>query len=98
MRAINITLTFNGQTEAAFSFYRSVFGGEYLHLQRMNEIPGAGPMPPEEGNKILHVAFPVGPAILMGMDIPASMPDRYCRYQFHGYGRYRKRSGNKTVF
>jgi len=70
MKAINITLVFDGQTEAAFNFYKSVFGGEFSNLQRMKDIPGAPPMPAEESEKILHMAFPIGGAILMGMDAP----------------------------
>jgi len=70
MKAINITLVYDGQTEEAFNFYRSVFGGEFLHVQRMKEIPNAPPMPESEGDKILHMAFPIGSSILMGMDAP----------------------------
>ena len=33
MKAINITLIFDGQTEEAFNFYKSIFGGEFEHLQ-----------------------------------------------------------------
>jgi len=70
MKAINITIMFDGQTEAAFTFYKSIFGGEFDNLQRMKDMPGAPPMPPEEAEKILHVAYPVGNSMLMGMDVP----------------------------
>ena len=69
MKAINITLAFDGETEAAFNFYKSVFGGEFEHLQRMKEIPG-NPLPAEEGEKILHLRYPIGSAVLLGMDVP----------------------------
>jgi PhnB protein len=39
MKAINVTLVFDGETEAAFNFYKSVFGGEFSNLQRMKDIP-----------------------------------------------------------
>jgi len=71
MKAINVTLVYNGQTEAAFNFYKSVFGGESSNVQRMKDIPGAPPMSAEESEKILHMSFPIGSAILMGMDMPA---------------------------
>lgn len=71
MKAVNITLIFNGQAEAALSFYKSIFGGEYINFQRMKEMPGAPPMSAEEGEKILHAALPVGNSVLMGMDMPA---------------------------
>jgi len=72
----NITLAFNGNTEAAFNFYKSVFGGEFIHVQRMSDIPH----PPqdtsaEEANKILHIALPIGSSsVLNGMDVPGSRP------------------------
>jgi PhnB protein len=74
MKAINITLIFNGQTEAAFNFYKSAFGGEFTHLQRMKDIPGDHPLSAEEGEKILHVALPIDGALLLGMDIPHNRP------------------------
>ena|ERR1700743_491279 len=70
MKAINITLLFDGQTEAAFTFYKSIFGGEYSNFQRLKDMPGAPPMSAEEGEKILHMALPVGNSVLMGMDPP----------------------------
>ena len=76
MKTTSITLALNGNTEEVFNFYRSVFGGEFLHLQRMSDIPGdhSQQMAPGEANKILHVALPIGGAVLSGMDIPAKMP------------------------
>ncbi len=70
MKATNITLIFNGKTEAAFNFYKSVFGGEFSNFQRLKDMPGAPPMSDDESNKILHVALPVGGSVLMGMDMP----------------------------
>jgi PhnB protein len=71
MKAINITILFDGQAEAAFNFYKSVFGGEFSNVQRMKDMPDAPPMPADEREKILHMAFPIGSAVLMGMDMPA---------------------------
>jgi len=70
MKAIDITIIFNGQTEAAFNFYKSVFGGEFRNFQRMKDIPNAPAIPAEEAEKVLHVAFPIGNSVLMGMDAP----------------------------
>lgn len=70
MKAINITIIFNGKTEAALNFYKSVFGGDFINFQRMKEMPGAPPMSAEEGEKILHAALPVGNSVLMAMDMP----------------------------
>jgi PhnB protein len=74
MKAVNITLTFNGQAEVAFNFYKSVFGGEFIHLQRLKEMPTPHPLSDEEGEKVLHVALPVGGQVLAGMDVPSGLP------------------------
>jgi PhnB protein len=74
MKAINITLLFNGNAEAAFNFYKSVFGGEFSNVQRMKDLPGPTPITGEAGEKILHMALPIGSAILMGMDCPSHIP------------------------
>jgi PhnB protein len=70
MKAINITLIFDGQTEAAFNFYKSVFGGEFDHVQRMKDLPDMHGIHESEKEKILHIALPAGDSILMGMDAP----------------------------
>ena len=72
---INPYLNFNGDTEAAFNFYKSVFGGEFTALQRFKEMPSSEqPMPESEGELIMHVALPIGEgAVLMGSDISESM-------------------------
>ncbi len=70
MKAINITLLFDGKTEAAFNFYKTVFDTEYSNIQRMKDMPDAPPMSAEEAEKILHAALPIGSAVLMGMDMP----------------------------
>ena len=69
MKAVNITLLFDGNAEAALNFYKSVFGGEFENFQRMTDIPG-NPMPAEEANKVLHATLPIGNSRLMAMDCP----------------------------
>jgi len=75
MKAANITLAFNGNAEEAFNFYKSVFGGEFIHVQRMSDIPHP-PQETAEGdrNKILHMALPVGHSVIAGMDVPSGRP------------------------
>jgi PhnB protein len=72
MKTINIYLTFNGNCEDAFEFYRSVIGGEFTTKSRFNEMPpmeGAPPMPAEEGNRLMHVSLPISTeTVLMGSD------------------------------
>ncbi|HWF43558.1 MAG TPA: VOC family protein [Candidatus Kapabacteria bacterium] len=65
------SLTFNGNAEEAFNFYKSVFGGEFSSLMRWKDMPGSK-IPPEDSNKIMHVALPVGKSgvVIMGADMP----------------------------
>ena len=74
MKAVNPYLNFNGTTEQAFNFYKSVFGGEFVTLQRFKDTPEAGKMPPEAADKLMHVALPIGNGnVLMGTDALESM-------------------------
>ncbi len=69
MATINPYLTFNGNTEEIFNFYRSVFGGEFTDLTRFKEMYTEDDLSPGEGQKIMHVALPIGgDSILMGSD------------------------------
>ena len=71
---INPYLNFNGNTEEAFNFYKSVFGGEFITVMRYSETPEAGKVPDAEKNKIMHIALPIGEGnILMGTDCLESM-------------------------
>lgn len=72
MVTINPYLTFNGNCEAAFTFYKSVFGGEFPYIGRYKDMPpseGCDPLSAEEGEKIMHVSLPISAeTILMGSD------------------------------
>ena len=69
MATINPYLNFLGNTEEAFNFYKSVFGGEFIMLQRFKDTPEAGNLSAEDGEKIMHVALPIGNGnIIMGTD------------------------------
>ena len=67
MATINAYLNFRGNTEEAFNFYKSVFGGEFTILQRFKDVPDSG-MPPEDQDKLMHVSLPIGGNVLMGTD------------------------------
>jgi len=74
MTTINPYLNFKGNTEEAFNFYKSVFGGEFITLQRFKDMPEAGRVPADELDKIMHVSLPIGQGnILMGTDSLESM-------------------------
>jgi PhnB protein len=72
MATLSTYLTFNGNTEEAFNFYKSVFGGEFTEMHRFNMMPPQEGMPAiseEDGNKIMHVSLPIGKdSILFGSD------------------------------
>jgi PhnB protein len=59
MSTINPCLKFNGNTDKAFSFYKSVFGGEFSALMYVKDMPEAHTLPPNEQNKIIHIALPI---------------------------------------
>ena len=77
MATINPYLTFNGKTEHAFNFYKSVFGGDFITIQRMKDTPEAGKLPANEQELVMYVALPIGKStILMGSDISESRGDK----------------------
>jgi PhnB protein len=72
MPVVNVYLTFNGNCEEAFNFYKSVFGGDFPYLGRFKDMPqkeGGKSMPGEEGERIMHVSLPISKeTMLMGSD------------------------------
>jgi PhnB protein len=74
MAAINPYLNFNGNTEEAFTFYKKVFGGEFLSVQRIKDTPMVSQFPAAEHHRIMHISLPIGKGnILMASDILESM-------------------------
>jgi len=62
-------LNFDGKAEEAFTFYKSVFGGEFMLNMKMNEMPESKNLPADEQNRIMHIALPIGEGtILMASD------------------------------
>lgn len=71
MTSVQSYLTFNGNCEEAFDFYKAAFGGEFTYVGRYKDMPpGDGKLcPPEDGEKIMHVSLPIGgDSVLMGSD------------------------------
>lgn len=78
MSRVSTYLNFAGNTEAAFLFYKSVFGGEFhgQGVARFGDFPQEGMPPLSEADKnlILHIELEtLGGHILMGTDAPESM-------------------------
>ena len=75
MARINPHINFNGNAEEAFTFYKSVFGGEFLKIIRFKELASPEfPVAEKEENKIMHIALPIGKSnMLMANDVPEIM-------------------------
>jgi len=79
MAQVNTYLNFVNNTEEAFNFYKSVFGGEFESpgISRFGDIPpaeGMLPLPEEDKNLVMHVSLNIlGGHTIMGTDAPASM-------------------------
>lgn len=73
MAGMNPYLNFDGTAEEAFNFYKSVFGGEFSAIHRMNEMPGAEQLAENEKDRIMHIALPINEHVtLMASDIMPS--------------------------
>ena len=74
MAQINPHINFNGNAEEAFTFYRSVFGGEFEKIIRFKDLASPEfPVAENEANKIMHIALPIGKTSLMANDVPEIM-------------------------
>ena len=74
MATINPYINFNGNAEEAFTFYKSVFGGEFTEMVRFKDIASAEfPVPEKEANKIMRIALPIGNNVLIANDVPEQM-------------------------
>lgn len=67
--ALHPYLTFAGNCEEAFLFYKSVFGGEFSAFSRFADMPASEAKPSAAvAQQVLHVSLPVGDSMLMGSD------------------------------
>ncbi len=74
MATINPYINFNGNAEEAFTFYRSVFGGEFETVAHFKDLASPEfPVSPNDADKIMHIALPIGKSVLMGNDVPERM-------------------------
>ena len=65
---LNTYLFYDGKCAEAFDFYRRVFGGEFAMRMTYAEAPADVPVDRDAGDRIMHVALPVGGSVLMGSD------------------------------
>ncbi len=78
MSKVSIYLNFPRTTEEAFTFYKSIFGGEFVGgINRMGEVPpqeGSPTLTDADKQLVMHIALPLlGDMVLMGTDAPESM-------------------------
>lgn len=79
MASVSTYLNFSRNTEEAFNFYKSIFGGEFFGdgPMRYGDIPPQEDMPPlaeEDKNLIMHIELRILDShSLMGTDAPESM-------------------------
>jgi len=74
MTTINPYINFNGNAEEAFTFYRSVFGGEFGHITRFKDLASPEfPVAENDANKVMRITLSVGNNILIANDVPESM-------------------------
>ncbi|MBL7772945.1 MAG: VOC family protein [Chitinophagaceae bacterium] len=78
MAHVAIYLNFQGTTESAFEYYKSVFGTDYsapmLRIKDLPPNPDAPPFSESDLNCIMHVALPIiGGTEIMGTDMLESL-------------------------
>lgn len=75
MTTLHPWINFNGNAQEAFTFYKSVFGGEFTKVVRFKDIATAEfPVSKKEENKIMYIALPIGADnMLIANDVPEIM-------------------------
>lgn len=82
MASLHTYLTFDGDCEQAFEFYKSVFGGEFESMSRFSEMPDDPKFQVSESdkNKVMHVTLPIGNgSVLMGSDTTGEMAKHFTK-------------------
>jgi len=71
MALINPYIHFNGNAEEAFTFYKSVFGGEFTTIMRYKDLSSPEhPVAENDANRLMHIVLPIGKSnVLMGSDV-----------------------------
>ncbi len=80
MPTVNVYLTFNGNCEEAFNFYKSVFGGEFPYIGHFKDMPAEDgkKVDSKDAEKIMHVSLPISKeTMLMGSDTGGEWASNY---------------------
>ena len=75
MTTLNPWINFNGNAYEAFTFYKSIFDGEFGNVIRFKDIAGLeSPVGDADANKIMKITLPIGNGhMLIGNDVPSFM-------------------------
>lgn len=74
MTTLHPWINFNGNAEEAFTFYKSIFGGEFTKLIRFKDLASDEFAVPEaELEKIMLITLSSGVFTLTGNDVPSFM-------------------------
>ena len=79
MSKVSVYLNFATQTEVAFNYYKTIFGGDFTEpgFRRFSDMPpmeGVPPLPDHLKNGVMHVELPILNGFkLMGTDAPEEM-------------------------
>jgi len=73
MATINPWINFNGNALEAFTFYKSIFGGEFTKIIRLKDLASSEfPVGDADAEKIMLITLPIGKSnVLMANDVPA---------------------------
>jgi PhnB protein len=66
---MNLYLSFNGQCEAAFTFYEQCLGAQLGAIFRYAGSPMANQVPADWQDKVMHGSVTIGGQVLMGADV-----------------------------
>lgn len=75
MATIHPWINFNGNAEEAFTFYKSVFGGEFAELVRLKDLASPEfPVADADKDTIMRISLPIGTnTMLIANDVPSFM-------------------------
>ena len=75
---ITAYITFNGNTEQAFDFYKTALNGTITSIQRFGDTPQGEQLSDTDKNKIMHITLEAADGIkLMGNDFVDFMGEAY---------------------
>ncbi|HEY9481249.1 MAG TPA: VOC family protein [Candidatus Paceibacterota bacterium] len=75
MATIHSWINFNGNAEEAFTFYKSIFGGECTKIVRFKDLASSQlPVSDADAEKLMRIALPIGKnGMLFANDVPSFM-------------------------